>query len=168
MPAALRATIFLAAAAAVSSLGASSNGLGEAYTWTEFSEAFGGSKPVMLVATKSYCGACKALKPQFAASPALLAASADFTMVSVGDEFAESAEKFQPDGGYIPRILFFHPDGTPIAGVTGPNPTYKHFFSDPAQIVAAMGQAKAAAAAAGASASVDDDDDGGGDDEAEL
>ena len=161
----LRALVFLAAFAAVTSVGADSHGLGEAYTWTPFSDAFSGSKPVMLIATKSYCGACKALKPQFAASPALLEASAAFTMVSVGDEFAESDAKFAPDGGYIPRILFFHADGTPISGVGGPNSQYKHFYSDPAQIVAAMGQAKAAAAAA-AGAGADDDD--GGDDEAEL
>ena len=156
---------------AASGVGAPSHGLGEAYTWTPFSEAFsqGGRKPVMLVATKSYCGACKALKPQFAASPALLAAAEDFTLVSVGDDFAETDAKFAPDGGYIPRILFFSADGTPLPGATSGNPQYKHFFSSPDQIVEAMAQAKAAAAAAAAAAGDDDyDDDDDDDDKDEL
>lgn len=122
-------------------LGAESHGLGEAYTWVPFEDAFSGTKPVMLVATKSYCGACKSLKPQFAASPDILSHAEHFTFVSVGDEFAETDSKFAPDGGYIPRILFFHADGTPMTDITGPNAQYKHFFSSPDQIVAAMVQA---------------------------
>ena len=144
----------------VSALGAPSHGLGEAYTWTPFSEAFaqGGGKPVMLVATKSYCGACKALKPQFAASPALLDAAAGFTLVSVGDEFDEADAKFAPDGGYFPRVLFFTADGAPLPGVTSGNAQYKHFYSSPDQIVAAMAQAKVAAAAAAGGEGDEEDD----------
>merc|ERR1719201_1730628 len=70
------------------------------------------TKPLMLVIHKSWCGACKKLKSIFAEDQEILDLSAKFVMVNAGDDDEPSEEVYKPDGGYIPRILFFKPDGT--------------------------------------------------------
>jgi protein-disulfide reductase (glutathione) len=122
------------------------NGLGDAYDWVSFSETFqekvADERPTMFIATKSYCGACKALKPQFAGSAPLQALSRSFRMVNVADDFdkGSATQDFEPSGGYIPRILFFDRSGEPLP-VTGPNDKYPHFYSNPQEIIAAMEKA---------------------------
>lgn len=136
------------------SLGAEDNGLGSSYSWTAFAdakaEAASTGKPIMLVITKSWCGACKALKPQFAASAEILELSSSFVMTNVADNDEPSSKDFSPDGGYIPRILFLSSDGTvnkEIINAEG-NPQYKYYYSGPNQIVTAMRTALGATATA--------------------
>lgn len=107
-------------------------------------------KPLMLLIWKSWCGACKALRPRFAASAEVLAESGSVVAVNVVDDEEPQGTEYAPDGGYIPRILFLRPDGTVMRDVTNAaNPDkYSYFHSDPATIAGAMRTAAAKVASA--------------------
>jgi len=83
----------------------------------------------MLIIHKSWCGACKKLKAVFADDQEILDLSAKFVMVNAGDDDEPSEELYKPDGGYIPRILFFKPDGSFLKDIinTDGNPKFKYY-----------------------------------------
>jgi protein-disulfide reductase (glutathione) len=128
-------------AAASKSIG---RGFGEQYIWFGLEEgleaAKNSNKPLMLIIHKTWCGACKALKPQFAASKEIEDLSSHFVMVNVEDDEEPKDEQYSPDGGYVPRILFIEPTGkvrTDFFNVEG-NPSYKYFYSDTESVAATM------------------------------
>lgn len=139
----------------LASAGGLARGWGDSYSWTPYADAFAAAqaqdKPILLVIWKTWCGACKALRPAFAASAAIAAESDGFVMVNVVDDEEPQEERFKPDGGYIPRILFL--DGRSGAVMTdvvnaGGNDKYKYYYSDPGGIALSMQKVKARAAAA--------------------
>lgn len=121
-----------------------SNGWGKNYDWVSFEDAQimakEQGKPVMLVLHKSWCGACKRLKPQFAEDDQIAMAAKDFIMVNLSDHDHPRDKRFAPDGGYIPRILFLDSDFTvrdEIKNQFG-NPNYKYFYTTPREISHSM------------------------------
>jgi len=113
-------------------------------TWVTLDEAKEAAKtngkPTMLLIHKSWCGACKALKPQFAKSTDIEDLSVHFNMVNALDDDEPADDIYKPDGGYIPRVLFVNPDGNVMNDVIneGGNAKYKYFYSRPDGIVASM------------------------------
>lgn len=108
----------------------------------------------MVIIHKSWCGACKQLKPVFAASEQIAEESRRFVMVNLLDDAEPADEEYKPDGGYIPRILFVDPSTgrvDPSLINEGGHAKYKYFYSAPAAIVQSMRRAaiKLAAAAPG-------------------
>ncbi|KAI0209511.1 Thioredoxin domain-containing protein 12 [Lamellibrachia satsuma] len=98
------------------------------------------NKPLMLLIHKSWCGACKALKPQFATSVKIEDLSKKFVMVNVMDDEEPNDIKYKPDGGYIPRILFLTHNGeiqTDIYNEKG-SAQYKYYYSSVDPITTSM------------------------------
>lgn len=81
--------------------------------------------------------------PKFAEDTNLKHESSNFIMANIGDDSAFTDDKYAPDGGYFPRILFLKSDGTLIEGISNidGNPKYSHFYATPEQIIGGMKRA---------------------------
>jgi len=91
------------------------NGLGNSIAWVSLEEglnqALEEDKHLVLIIHKSWCGACKALMPKIKNSKELAEMSKKFVMVNVMDDQEPQDDLYKPDGGYIPRVLFFDSKG---------------------------------------------------------
>ncbi|XP_018341476.1 PREDICTED: thioredoxin domain-containing protein 12-like [Trachymyrmex septentrionalis] len=118
------------------------------YKWKNLREGFQEAKisrkPIFLLIHKPGCPTCEKLKPRFTNSIKILNLSQHFVMVSMKkDEIsAQDEAKFEPDGTYVPRILFFTSDGKFMKDVynrhSKANDKYKYFYNNPSQIIDSM------------------------------
>lgn len=96
------------------------------------------NKPIVAIIHRTWCGACKALKPHFVASDEIEGLSENLVMINSHDEADFTDDKFSPDGGYIPRVLFFDAQGQLMEDIVQRTDKYKYFHSQPDTIVKAM------------------------------
>ncbi|XP_025267275.1 thioredoxin domain-containing protein 12-like [Camponotus floridanus] len=118
------------------------------YKWKNLQEGFQEAKvcrkPIFLLIHKPGCPTCEKLKPKFTNSIRLLDLSKHFVMVDArkGEIPAQDEMRFQPDGTYVPRILFFTPDGEFMENVYNRHPKaddkYKYFYNSTSQIIDSM------------------------------
>jgi len=131
-------------AVAASAVGSDSHGLGDHIEWHPLEEglelAKESNKPLMLIIHKSWCGACKALKPKFEESKEIAELSKKFVMVNTLDDEEPEGDAYTPDGGYIPRLLFFEPNGELLSDIVneGGNPKYKFYYHDAETVAKSM------------------------------
>jgi protein-disulfide reductase (glutathione) len=88
-------------------------------------------KPILILIHKTWCGACKRLKSQFAST----------TDEKLFEKPKDAA--YAPDGGYIPRIIYADKNGNvrpEISNIRRPD-SYKYFYSDIAGVVSGMDRA---------------------------
>ncbi len=97
-------------------------------------------KPILLLIHKHWCSACQTLRPKLSGSKAFEDASKDVVMIKVTSDIDDSI-KFQPDGGYFPRILFYSSDGNLLSDVKTNRPQYLYFHSGPDTVVSSIAAA---------------------------
>jgi protein-disulfide reductase (glutathione) len=111
--------------------------------WVEWDKAVDTAKrldkPVMMVVHKTWCAACKQLRQKFVGSAEIEVLSQHFVMANVEDEDEPADEKYSPQGGYSPRIMFLHANGE-VADVvnTHGDPTHLHFYGTAEEVVRGM------------------------------
>ena len=122
-----------------------SNGLGENIEWKTWSAGRSAAKetgkPLMVILHKSWCPACKSLKPKLAASKAIETLSSQFVMVNAKEgEQPIDESKFNIDGQYIPRIIFLDSNENVLSEVINEegNPQYKYYYMNAESIVSSM------------------------------
>ena len=124
------------------SLAANDNGFGETVNWIEYDAAIADtSRPTLVILHKSWCGACKSLKPKFAQSSEIDQLSEKFSMVNANEENSiHNLASFNIDGSYIPRVFFLNPDGQVLSEMTNTNgnPSYKYFHHQASTILESM------------------------------
>ena len=121
-----------------------SNGFGDHINWVDYTSAISdSSKPTMVILHKSWCAACKNLKPKLAESLDFEELSKEFSMVNAGEseELHDNAD-LSLDGSYIPRIYFLDPQGPVLPGFYNSkgNPSYKFFYFNADTVLSSMRQ----------------------------
>ncbi len=103
------------------------------------------NKPVCMIVFTEWCPHCANYSKVFH-DPKVVEKAKQFVMIHV-DQDKEKARTaaWAPDGGYIPRTMFFASDGTLATDVHTPRPQYQYFYDekDPASVLTGMDAALA-------------------------
>lgn len=124
---------------------APANGYGDQIAWRGLDEGLAEAarlgRPLMLVVHAGWCPRCRELKQRFF-DPTLAQASERLVMVNLDQDQSPEALRHGPDGQYIPRILFFDPQGRLDPELQNPGRgKYKYFYTPQDDLVAIMQQA---------------------------
>ncbi len=83
-------------------------------------------RPALLIFHAMWCGVCKRYREVFK-DKEIVERSKDFVMILVDiDKYSRFNEGMSPDGNYVPRTIFFGPDGKISRQLVGPDPQYPH------------------------------------------
>lgn len=139
------ATVPAPAAAERRQATAPTHGYGDQIAWRGLDEGLAEAarlgRPLMLVVHASWCPRCRELKQRFF-DPTLAETSDRFVMVNLDQDQSPEALRHGPDGQYIPRILFFDPQGRLDPELQNPRGgKYKYFYTPQDDLVAMMQQA---------------------------
>jgi protein-disulfide reductase (glutathione) len=133
------------AASAARTASAPDHGYGDRIAWRGLEEGLKEAaelgRPLMLVVHAAWCPRCKELKRRFF-DPSLAETSERMIMVNVDQDQTPEALRHGPDGQYIPRVLFFDPQGHLDADLSNPGrKKYKYFYTPQDDLVGMMKQA---------------------------
>jgi protein-disulfide reductase (glutathione) len=112
-------------------------------------EATRTGKPLIMLFHASWCTSCKRYR-QVWKDPGVVAQSKNFVMVLVDvDTEPDANGAFSPDGTYVPRTIFYTPDGDVMSDMRGKDPEYPHTIDldDPSELRTLMQKAASGHAA---------------------
>lgn len=120
---------------------------GGAIDWKEvgpgIQESTRTGKTVVMLFHASWCASCKRYR-QVWKDPAVVAASRKLVMILVDVDSEPTANgAFSPDGTYVPRTIFYSPEGDVMTDLRGKDPEYPHTINldDPAELRGLMQRA---------------------------
>lgn len=124
---------------------APANGFGDKIAWRGldegFHEAASSGRPILLLVHAAWCPRCKELRPSFF-DPQLAELSDKFVMINVDQDAEPASLKFAPDGTYIPRVVFFDPQGKLDPELLNPGRArFKYFYTRHDDLVGIMRRA---------------------------
>ena len=126
----------------VNCLAAEDNGFGNNINWIDYEAALADkSRPTLVILHKSWCPACKSLKPKIIQSSEFERLSRKFSLVNAKEEDPlHDLAEFNIDGTYIPRIFFLDPDGKVLSHIANSNgnPNYKYYHHQVSTIIESM------------------------------
>ena len=120
----------------------------DSLTWRTWDEAQHESattgKPIMLLIYAHWCPRCRDLAPIFR-DPKVVANAKGLVLVRQDqDERPDWLSQYREFGGYVPRIIFFGPDGQPRKDITSSRGRYPYFYT-PRSVAALVRSMKTAA-----------------------
>ncbi|MCB9749732.1 MAG: thioredoxin family protein [Myxococcales bacterium] len=123
-----------------------SHGFNDAIAWRGFEEGFREAaeqnRPLMLVVHASWCSKCRLLKRKFRTDQELIELSEQFVMVNVDQDHEPSVTRLGPDGTYLPRVLFFAPNGDLDATLQNPGRgRFRYFYMPHEDLIGTMRRA---------------------------
>ncbi|HRN84993.1 MAG TPA: thioredoxin family protein [Hyphomicrobium sp.] len=111
-------------------------------------EATRTGKPLVMVFHAEWCKACRRYREVWK-DPGVVAGSRNFVMVLVDvDQRPQDNGAFSPDGTYVPRTIFYSPEGEVMKHVRGKDPEFPHTIDieDPTELRTLMEKAAGGAA----------------------
>eukprot|EP00936_MAST-01D_sp_MAST-1D-sp1_P000625 g625.t1 len=95
-------------------------------------------KPLLVLITEEWCGACNNLKTQLNGGEKVKGKLDQFVVTHVSGD--DSTSWKEEGHGYVPQTYFFNADGSPM-DVKGPMDEYAHFFGGEDALAEAMDKA---------------------------
>lgn len=105
-------------------------------------------KTVVMLFHASWCTSCKRYREVWK-DPGVVEASQKLVMILVDVDSEPTANgAFSPDGTYVPRTIFYSPEGDVMKDLRGKDPEYPHTIDldDPAELRSLMQRAAGTAA----------------------
>jgi len=103
------------------------------------------NKPMMLFVKRPKCDGCKQLFGELTHCGLIDRYSDHFVMVRCNAKDVPKERKYAPDGRYVPRFLFYHPDGDLMADVINERRSddeFKYAYEDVRRVTESMERAK--------------------------
>lgn len=120
--------------------GSLGRGFGDMFNWWMLeggmTESNRTGKVAMLVAHKGWCEQCQKFGASFSQELSVRELASQFVMINIYDEEEPADPKYNPNGhGYVPRVMFFAPDGSLLDEFWSGHNRHMFFYRSAQQVV---------------------------------
>jgi len=120
--------------------GSLGRGFGDMFNWWMLeggmTESNRTGKVAMLVVHKGWCEQCQKFGASFSQELSVRELASQFVMINIYDEEEPADPKYNPNGhGYVPRVMFFAPDGSLLDEFWSGHNRHMFFYRSAQQVV---------------------------------